>query len=491
NKNSANSDSANLKPEELTAIRFKALRNDLLDFLTNPTYSNPLIAQHKTKLINIQEKLHPSGTIFTSIHFLQSCATILFHNYYTDQANFIFTFLYDLNCLNKTYQTIWSTILWLKREKEQLGIVARKAVLTQGNLPDLDITSIKQLNDEENTSLKQLNDENTTSFKQLKDDTTTSFKQLNNDTTTTSFKQHSLDTATTTSFKQHSLTTTTLKQKITYNMSETWIILSNYFSLCSDHNRSVICLKKGINTDNLKDRSIFYYPYLLLAHELMIKHDYEKATKFFYKTLRMNHNSYSAMYGIGMVMLKTSQYDYSGSNQNIEILSNNEDENINISEYTTAKHFFKKSIKIVPSNKAIRFMLIRHMVKIRELKEVLKEILEYFKENTPIQNGNESSKRFLTSDFKDELNEMIMSDILKKDLNEIFILIQKSNLKDEYTDSILLEFVEVLCLFKLYKIGDKILRTTKNSNQAYKKRREMVDVGLSGNMGNIGNMIFK
>lgn len=439
--------------EEITAAHFKALRNDLLDFIKKPFLINPLIDFHKHRLLMEKNSLRPPSTYcnspnkniyhlshvyYTSTLFLQSCATILFHNYNIDQSNFIFSFLSDLNRLDKSYQTLWSTILWLKREKEQLGILARNAVITQGNLTDK--YSANMDNGYRGPMVEKV--EQTC-------------------------------------------------PNMTYESSETWIILSNYFSLCSDHNRSIICLKKAISSDNIRNQNIFFYSYLLLAHELMLKHDYEESLKMFYKTLRINHNSYSAMYGIGMLILKSSSYSDICSMTNIEQeLTEKRSQEKNktntfldkteMTECTTAKHFFTRAMKIVPANKAVRYMLIRHMNKTFQPKDCLKEILKYFVDDI---HGNDiqpnGPRRLLTTDFFDDLENIIISEPVKRDLYGILKFIQKSNLKDEYTDLILLEFVELLCSFKLFRIADKVLKTIKSTTKMYKKKRELVDVGLS------------
>lgn len=289
----------------------------------------------------------------------------------------------------------------------------------------------------------------------------------------------------------------------TYQAGLSWIILANYFSVCSDHNRSIICLKKSINLH------LNSYSLLLYAHELMIKHEYEKALRIFHKTLRMNSHSYSALYGIGTVISKGTYLEDTDliylTQDSLQALETTP-ENPSIGNFlagnsgnSTAEHFFRMALQIVPLNKAVRYQLIRYLVKRRELENGLTEIHGYFslvlkEENLTVpenlniphvtipgrpvlSRSTPSKSKMSDEDSRNSTSANLVNTILKQ-MKCLFNahLLNKST-RSEYNDFIILELVEILFHLNSIELADSVCKMVNNlgNDLRYRKRREMLD----------------
>lgn len=382
NKNIELNDFDNDKEEiaQKTAFHFKILRNELLEFLLNPKITNLKIIKYK-KILSNSKITQNNFEFIISIKFLQSAAYILFTNHQVSDSHFIFLFLFEKNLLELKYKMIWSTILWLRRDEKLLGILSRNV------LTDV-IFNKNESNDKEfNKNLEDLHVSNSCHIK--------------------------------------------------------WIILSNYFSVCSDHNRSLICLKKSIF---IKKN---FYSILLTAHELMIRHEMEKSINLFYKVLRMNSNCYSAFYGIGNILSKNGE---------------------------NSEHFFRMANKIVPKNKAVLFQIIRTLVSQNEYEKGLIEIHKYYE---MILDEEEGVEKIEKSEKMNKIVDEIMNFLKILFKNKIL----NKNKRNECNDLILLEFIEILIYLNELNLANIVSKLIckfdlKTNEIKYRKLRDILNKKL-------------
>lgn len=398
--------SSELTIEERTANNFKLLRNDLLVFISKPELTNSLVSKHKSIIQDMKEK---NVCVYVSIFFLQAISKILFHNYRIDDSNNIFNFLHDTKNLSDECKVIWSTVLWLKKDKNRLGILAVQSMTYE----------------EESYEKNHLSRSDNAEFE---------------------------------------LFTKKQKNSLKNENHFAWLIIANYFSAYGDHNRSVICLEKSISIKK------YSYSFLLLGHEYMIRNENEKAIFLFNQTLRMNSNSYSAIYGIGSACSRIHNYKFNDFDINdLACISKTElgkQKNINDGE-SSVVHFFKRAISIVPLNKAVRYQLIRFLVQRQEFEYALKEIFKFFRISISKKKLSENNDTNINI-FMSELKNYLLDDCKRS----VFAYC-------DYDVFVALELIDILSNVKEYQMANQILMILPiKSDNRYKKRRRMVEIGL-------------
>lgn len=193
----------------------------------------------------------------------------------------------------------------------------------------------------------------------------------------------------------------------------TWKALGNFYSHQGDYQRSVLCLKRSlyINEDS--------YAYTLLGYESIQRNEYDTALKYFNHSLKMLSNNYRAMFGCGLVYMKTEKLE-------------------------NAEFFLKRAVEVNTDNLQIKV----HAMKFYTKKGLMDQSIKLFGEAFCIE---------CTDVHK--LVEYVVS--RKGDFSEV----------EEF---LLLEFVEILALQNLTKLAIDVLNCIEYRGDSYCKKRELL-----------------
>ncbi|KAM0671768.1 hypothetical protein CWI42_121040 [Ordospora colligata] len=195
--------------------------------------------------------------------------------------------------------------------------------------------------------------------------------------------------------------------------ANTWKALGNFYSHEGDYQRSVVCFKRSLCIE--EDA----YAYTLLGYESIQRNEYDNAMKYFNMSLRMHEGNYRAMFGSGLVYMKTEKLD-------------------------NAEYFLRKAVETNPGNLQIKVHVMKFYTKRGRVDESMNVFADAFG----------------------------MSDT---DVHEIvrWVVGKKGRFR-EVEEFLVLELVEVLVLKSQAKLAMDVLECVEYRGESYSKKKEMV-----------------
>jgi anaphase-promoting complex subunit 3 len=193
----------------------------------------------------------------------------------------------------------------------------------------------------------------------------------------------------------------------------TWKALGNYYSHQNDYQRSVLCYKRSLVI--AEDA----YTYTLLGFESIQRNEYDTALKYFNFSLKMLSDNYRAMFGCGLVHMKTEKFE-------------------------NAEFFLRKAMEINPSNLQIKVIAMRFYTK---------------------RNSTDQSVRIFSEAFRIE----------HTDVHKLVEHIKTRGTKfSEAEEFLLMELVEILVLQNLTKLAYDLLDCVEYRGDSYCKKKDLL-----------------
>ncbi|CAI5439962.1 unnamed protein product [Caenorhabditis angaria] len=160
--------------------------------------------------------------------------------------------------------------------------------------------------------------------------------------------------------------------------AESWCAAGNCFSLQRQHSQAIECMERAIQLDKR-----FAYAYTLLAHELIVQDELDKAAGAFKSALLLSPRDYRAWYGLGLVHLKKEQNSVAQTNiqKAISINPTNRAMLCTLSNLEQQRGKSEKALKLIdkalelnPTDLACRFNRARLLYEAKRNDECLVEL---------------------------------------------------------------------------------------------------------------------
>lgn len=195
--------------------------------------------------------------------------------------------------------------------------------------------------------------------------------------------------------------------------ANTWKALGNFYSHQGDYQRSILCLRRSLHI--CEDS----YTYALLGYESIQRNEYDTALRYFNLSLKMLSDNYRAMFGCGLVYMKTEKLE-------------------------NAEFFLRRAVETNPSNLQIKV----HAMKFYTKRGLTDQSIKLF-----------SDAFCLKCVDVHKLVEYVVS--------------RKGGFS-EVEEFLLLEFVEILVLQNLARLATDVLNCIEYRGDSYCKKKELL-----------------
>lgn len=166
----------------------------------------------------------------------------------------------------------------------------------------------------------------------------------------------------------------------------TWKALGNFYSHQGDYQRSVLCLKRSLHI--CEDS----YAYTLLGYESIQRNEYDTALRHFNVSLKMLNDNYRAMFGCGLVYMKTEKLDNAEFflRRAVEVNADNLQVKVHAMKFYTKRGLTDQSIRLFGDAFRLKctdvHKLVEHVVSRGGFSEVEEFLLLEFVELLVLQN---------------------------------------------------------------------------------------------------------